>query len=201
MSEITQQMPDSLVLASGSPYRARLLARLGLPFEARAPGVDERPKPAESPEDLALRLAVCKARAATVPGHANELIIGSDQVAICDGQFLGKPGNQRKAMEQLAFCSNKVVTFYTSVALFHPGENWLASELVRFEVGMRALEAPEIERYVHRDDPIDCAGSFKWEALGISLFDYLRGDDPTALEGLPLIALCRLLRRRGYLLP
>lgn len=187
-----------LVLASSSPYRARLLARLQLPFTAVSPEVDERPEANESGPDLALRLASSKARAVT--GHAGT-IIGSDQVAVCEGQLLGKPGSAARARHQLAETAGHSVTFYTGLALWMPDSGQLMTHVEPFRVKLRALSAREIEDYVAIDNPVDCAGSFKWEALGITLFDAMHGDDPTALEGLPLIALSKMLRSLGWALP
>ncbi len=193
------QIPQ-LVLASGSLYRQRLLERLGIPFVTRPSGVDETPFENEPPEQLATRLALEKAKAAAT-GDVDELLIGSDQVAYCDGTVLGKPESHERAVAQLALCSGKSVSFYTGLSLVRPHTSWEWVRCVPFSVTLRQLTREEIEAYVRRDQPLDCAGSFKWESLGISLFQEMRGPDPTALEGLPLIALCEALRRQGYALP
>ena len=187
-----------LYLASTSPYRAELLGRLKIPFETRDPAVDETPIPGEQPKTLALRLAKMKAQSNTLD---QGIIIGSDQVAACEGETLGKPGNRANAHAQLSYCSGKVVTFYTALALWIPNVQLLLTEVVPFEVTLRSLSSAEIDRYLAFDQPFDCAGSFKWEALGISLFDRMDGNDPTSLQGLPLIALCRLLRAQSVAIP
>lgn len=192
----TMQAP--LLLASTSIYRAERLTSLGLAFDQAAPHCDETPKTGEPPEQLALRLARTKAQSLELdyPGH---LIIGSDQTAAApDGALLGKPGSVERACAQLAACSGQTVTFYSAVALAGPIEDsWSVSTEVRF----RTLSDDEIRRYVEREQPLDCAGSFKVEALGITLFDWVHSDDPQALIGLPLISLARRLRQAGYRLP
>ena len=189
-----------LLLASGSPYRARLLARLGLPFDVVATGIDEHIPSDEHAADAAQRLARAKALSVNSQ-HANTLVIGSDQVAACQGRLLGKPGSAQRAAEQLAFCAGREVTFYTGLALWHPDSNRVLEHVVEVTVRLRMLSEREIASYIKKDDPLDCAGSFKWEQLGISLFEWMRTDDPTALEGLPLITLCRDLRSFGFALP
>jgi septum formation protein len=188
-----------LILASTSPYRRDLLARLGLPFEIVRPDVDETPLPGEAPATLALRLATAKA-AAIAERHADAWVIGSDQVAELDGQPLGKPGSRPAAIAQLAAMSGRQASFATAISLRRagaPGYDALDTTVVRF----RPLAAGEIERYVDREQPYDCAGSFKSEGLGITLFDAIESADPTALVGLPLIATARLLRDAGFMLP
>lgn len=189
-----------LILASGSRYRAELLARLQLPFTARSPDIDERPQPGEAPPALAERLAREKALAIarTLPAG---LVIGSDQVADCAGQLLGKPGTAERACAQLQAASGRTVTFWTGLALADAATGTVRSTVVRCDVDFRALEPDEIRRYVALEQPLDCAGSFKAEGLGIVLFRRLASDDPTALIGLPLIALCELLRAAGVQLP
>lgn len=184
-----------LILASSSQYRRELLSRLGLPFETGRPDVDETPRHGESPAMLAVRLARAKAAALASPeGWA----IGSDQVAELDGAPLGKPGNFAAARGQLSAMSGRQVRFHTAVCLAGPngGE---AVDLT--EVRFRKLDADEIERYLQAESPLDCAGSFKCEGLGISLFEAIDSKDPTALIGLPLIALARLLRDAGFQVP
>lgn len=187
-----------LLLASGSPYRARLLARLRLPFSVTHPDVDESPNPGESGPALAERLAIAKARATSA---GTGIVIGSDQVPVCEGVLLGKPGTIARARHQLSECSGRSITFYTGLALWLPETEQLLTHVEPFRVQLRDLSEREITDYVELDNPVDCAGSFKWESLGISLFSSLHGEDPTALEGLPLIALCNLLRSLGWHLP
>lgn len=186
----------TLILASTSVYRRRLLERLGLPFEVRAPWVDETARSGESPEELVQRLAEAKARA--VAALAPEaLVIGSDQVAVLDGRVIGKPGGHAEAVAQLRRASGRVVRFVTGVWLVEgrTGRAWGA--VVPFQVHFRPLDEGLIERYLRREQPYDCAGSFKSEGLGIVLFQRLEGDDPTALMGLPLIKLVELLAAAG----
>lgn len=188
-----------LVLASGSRYRADLLRRLGLEFRAAPPDVDESPLTGEAPADLALRLAELKARSA----HANDRaawVIGSDQVADCCGQVLGKPLDLDQARRQLMAASGQAVDFHTAVCLVGPdGSQGLHSDLTR--VHFRALDATDIDRYLAREPALDCAGSFKAEGLGIVLFEAIESSDPSALVGLPLIALASMLRQAGFELP
>lgn len=195
-----------LVLASGSQYRSQLLRRLGLPFVQCSPDIDETPQTGELPDALAQRLAQEKAQAESVTlcaANASEaaIVIASDQVAACDKQLLGKPGSIDRAQAQLQAMSGRSVTFYTSLHLqclsAAPAFTALDITTVRF----RELSAAEIERYIAADDPLDCAGSFKAEALGISLFEAIDSSDPTALVGLPMIALCRGLRQLGVAIP
>lgn len=188
-----------LLLASTSPYRRELLARLRLPFEVRRPDVDETPVPGEAPEALARRLAGLKAAAvaAQAPGA---WVIGSDQVAAFGGRLLGKPGDRATAIAQLLAMSGREVRFVTAVALMRGEE----PPLIRTDdtrVRFRTLDPAGIERYVDAERPFDCAGSFKCEGLGIALFDAIETRDPTALVGLPLIATADLLRRAGFALP
>ncbi|HDS1300807.1 MULTISPECIES: Maf family nucleotide pyrophosphatase [Stenotrophomonas maltophilia group] len=188
----------SLVLASTSRYRRELLQRLGLPFDCARPEVDETPLNAETPLVLATRLATAKAAevAARYPGA---WVIGSDQVADLNGRPLGKPGTAEAACAQLAAMSGQTVRFHTAISLTRDGESLSAVDLT--EVRFRALGQEEIARYVAAEQPLDCAGSFKCEGLGISLFEAIDNRDPTALIGLPLIALCGLLRQAGFAVP
>ena len=190
-----------IVLASTSPYRRNLMRRLGLPFQCVAPEVDEYVEAGEEPEHRAIRLARLKAQcAASTRLSSPSLCIGSDQVACLGDRLLRKPGTDERAAEQLAAASGNLLKFWTSVCVASDsGDFW--SRLVACEVQMRELSSDEIEHYIAIDRPLDCAGSFKWEALGISLFEFVRSPDPTALEGLPLIALCDLLRQAGISLP
>lgn len=188
-----------LVLASTSPYRRELLARLGLPFETDRPDVDETPAPGEPPAALAARLAEAKARVVALR-HPRAWVIGSDQVAALDGRPLGKPGHRDAAAVQLRASSGRTLRFHTAFSLVQGGTVSVAhSDLT--EVVFRTLGEDEILRYLDADQPYDCAGSFKCESLGITLFDAIRSEDPTALVGLPLVALARALRRVGYRLP
>jgi septum formation protein len=191
----------SLILASTSRYRAELLARLRIPFEVRAPGVDESPLHGEAPSALAARLALSKARAvAFKDGQA--LVIGSDQVAHCAGEVLGKPGNHESAIRQLQLMRGKTTYFDTALALVNAATGREQSTIVTTSVVMRHASDEEIEAYVRLDQPFDCAGSARSEGLGIVLMERIDGDDPTALVGLPLIALVRMLRAENHpLLP
>ena len=191
-----------LILASTSHYRRELLARLGLAFDTARPEVDETPLPGESAPALATRLAQAKAQA-VADDHPRALIIGSDQVAELEGRTLGKPGTPSAAQHQLAACSGRRVRFHTAVCLTDTGTSpaRVQHALDTTEVAFRSLDAATIVRYVAAEDVLACAGSFKAEGLGISLFERIRSDDPTALIGLPLIALARLLRAAGIALP
>ncbi|PWV59534.1 Maf family protein [Plasticicumulans acidivorans] len=185
-----------LVLASTSPYRRQLLERLALPFECARPGVDETPLPGEAPRELVARLALAKASvvAQRMP-HA--LVIGSDQIAVLDDAVIGKPGTHAAAREQLQRASGRSVEFLTSLCLFDADSGNTQLEVVSLRVHFRALLPQQIERYLQREQPYDCAGSFKSEGLGIALFERLEGDDPNALIGLPLIALTTMLEAEG----
>ncbi|WP_238382864.1 Maf family protein [Cognatilysobacter segetis] len=189
----------ALVLASTSRYRRELLSRLGVPFDCAAPGVDETPLRDEAPGDLVVRLARAKA-AAVARARPDDCVIGSDQLAAFDGRVLGKPGVPERACEQLAAMSGKSVEFLTALCVMR-GESEIGLHVDRTVVRFRALTAVEIERYVAAERPLDCAGSFKSEGLGIALFDAIETEDPTGLVGLPLIATARLLRAAGFDLP
>lgn len=191
-------MAMRLVLASTSPYRRGLLARFGIAFDTARPEVDETPLPGESPADLAGRLAVAKARAVAAGGDA--WVIGSDQVAGLDGRPLGKPGSRDRAIEQLRAMSGRAVEFQTGVCVAG-GDGAHQFALDTTVVRFRALGDEEIARYVDAEQPFDCAGSFKAEGLGITLFEAIETRDPTALIGLPLIETARLLRAAGFTLP
>ena len=172
-----------------------MLERLRLPFESVAPDVDETPLPGEDARALSLRLAEAKA-AAIASSQPHAVIIGSDQVPSLDGALLDKPGSIANAEAQLNRCSGRTVVFYTGLCVRAPARAPLL-DCVAVEVSFRKLDASEISRYVELDRPLDCAGSFKWESLGITLFESMVGPDPTALEGLPLISLSRMLRASG----
>lgn len=182
-----------LVLASSSPFRRELLARLGLPFTTHAPAIDEAPLPGEAGIDLARRLAALKARAVATR-EDNALVIGSDQVALREGTLLGKPGTAAQAVEQLLAAAGKAVRFYTGLCLLDVASGREQLDVVEYAVHFRSLSRAEAERYVAREQPLNCAGSFKSEGLGIVLFERLVGDDPTSLIGLPLIRLSQMLR-------
>jgi septum formation protein len=191
-----------LILASSSRYRSALLQRLGLDFATASPDIDETPRPGEAAEALVTRLSRAKATAASVtavPGTLSEtaLVIGSDQVAVLDGRILGKPGTEARARAQLAELSGRRVLFLTGLCLLTVPAATAEQTVVVTEVQFRRLDSAEIDDYVARERPLDCAGAFKSEALGIALFEAIRADDPTALIGLPLIALCGMLRRAG----
>lgn len=189
-----------IVLGSTSRYRAELLRRLLADFAQAAPGTDETPWPGEGPAARALRLAIAKAEA-VAREYRNALVIGSDQVAEIDGLVLDKPGSTERARAQLAASSGRDVHFHTALCLLdaHDGRQQVHVDHTR--VHFRVLDAREIERYVAREQPLDCAGSFKCEGLGISLFERIDSEDPSALVGLPLIALARLLRATGVAVP
>ncbi len=190
----------ALVLGSTSRYRRELLTRLGLPFTTEAPGVDETPQKGESPRDLAVRLALAKARD-VARRHPQAIVIGSDQVADLAGQPLGKPGNHERAVAQLRAMRGQTVIFQTAVSVVCQATGFKQSDLAAVQVRFRALEDDEIERYLRAEQPYDCAGSAKSEGLGIALLDAILSDDPTALIGLPLIRTARLLRAAGLRLP
>jgi septum formation protein len=189
-----------LVLASTSRYRAELLSRLRLSFTQAAPRVDETPKAGETAEKLAARLARAKAQA-VAKVHPERVVIGSDQAASCMNRMIGKPGDRATACEQLAFMSGRSVMFVTGLALVGPDLPRPLTALDVTIVKLRRLTAADIERYVDAEPAFDCAGSFKMEGLGITLFEEIQSRDPTALIGLPLIATARLLRKAGYDLP
>ncbi len=189
-----------LVLASTSRYRRELLSRLGLPFTAVAPDADETPLPGEAPAATALRLASEKARSvASAWPHA--LIVGSDQVADADGVAVGKPGTAAAARAQLARLSGRTVVFHTGVALLDAASGSCQTALVDVRSRFRPLSSATIDAYLVREQPYDCAGSVKSEGLGIALFEAIESDDPTALVGLPLISVVRMLGAAGVAVP
>ena len=190
----------ALLLASTSPYRRQLLARLGLPFETLAPGVNEAHVEQESPADRALRLGLEKANAVAL-AHPEAVVIGADQVAVCGERILDKPGTAARCLEQLGGLSGRVATFYTACAVLGGARGVHLAHIDTTSVLVRSLENAEIERYVARERPFDCAGGFRAEALGISLFESIESRDPTALIGLPLIWVAAALREAGFLLP
>jgi septum formation protein len=195
------QSPHSkLILASSSPYRRLLLKQLNLPFDTHAPNVDESALPGEAITSLVARLARQKSLAVARQFPA-ATVIGSDQLAECLGEVVGKPGTADKAIRQLQKFSQQTVSFHTAVAIHCVRSDFLFERCVVTKVRFRRLEDDEIRRYVKADDPVDCAGSFKSEALGISLLDSMTSDDPTAIIGLPLIDLSHGLRKAGFILP
>ncbi len=185
-----------LVLASGSPYRKALLQRLGLPFTVEVPAVEECRLAGESPPAMAMRLAEAKARA-VASRLAAGLVIASDQVAALGQEIMGKPGGFERAREQLARAAGRTLCFHTALCVFNAGSGRRHLDLVPCEVTFRELSPAEIENYLRRESPYDCAGAFKSEGLGIALLSRMHGNDPTALIGLPLIRLCEMLRAEG----
>ncbi|MGV7093712.1 Maf family protein [Siccibacter turicensis] len=186
----------AIVLASTSPFRRALLEKLDIPFITDAPDADETPYPHESAPQLVQRLAGAKAQAlaARYPQH---LIIGSDQVCVLNGVITGKPHTRENAIAQLTQASGNSITFYTGLALLNTATGRQQTLCEPFQVHFRQLQAQEIHAYVDKEQPLHCAGSFKSEGLGITLFDRLEGRDPNTLVGLPLIALCEMLRNEG----
>ena len=198
MIKIQTPMSDqrNLILASTSPFRRALLEKLEIPFLTQSPEVDETVKAGETPEQLVIRLAEAKARAGA-GGQPAALVIGSDQVACVDGEILGKPGSRDRAIQQLEKASGKAVTFYTGLCLFDAASGETQEECVPFRVHFRKLTRAQIEGYIDKEQPLNCAGSFKSEGLGIALFHKLEGDDPNTLIGLPLIRLVAMLEKVG----
>ena len=198
-----QTMNDSaptLVLASTSPFRKALLQRLGIPFETVSPDVDETARYGESPHALVTRLSEAKAIAGAA-SFDNALVIGSDQLAVCNDDVLGKPGNYEKAFEQLECLSGNRVSFLTGLCLYNSQTGACQLDLVAYHVVFRELGSGQIDRYLKAEQPYNCAGSFKSEGLGISLFESMQGDDPNALIGLPLIRLVTWLNEAGIAIP
>ncbi len=189
-------MMKKLILASSSPYRRALLDKLGMPYESISPDIDESAQPGESPESLVQRLSLHKARAVARLTPA-ALIIGSDQVAVLDGMIIGKPLTHEKACAQLQRASGRSVRFITGLCLLDSASGRTQIEAVEYKVHFRVLSADMIERYLKRDMPYQCAGSFKAEGLGIALFERLEGADPSSLIGLPLIRLIHMLENEG----
>lgn len=185
-----------LILASSSPFRRELLARLRLPFETFSPAADESLLPDEDAPAAVARLAELKVRSVATR-QSGGLIIGSDQLAVLDGEILGKPGNHERAVNQLTRASGKTVTFYTGLCLMDSDSQRLQNEVIPFGVVFRSLNSRQIEGYLRRERPYNCAGSFKSEGLGIALFERLQGEDPTSLIGLPLIRLIGMLEAEG----
>jgi septum formation protein len=199
-SEIPDRMEKQLVLGSTSPFRRELLERLSLPFITASPEIDESRLHNESPQELVLRLSEVKARK-VAESYPDALIIGSDQVACNEGEILGKPGGRENAILQLEKASGRQVVFYTGLCLYDAANDSAQLLCEPFTVHFRVLDRGQIERYLDREEPYNCAGSFKSEGLGISLFERLEGDDPNALIGLPLIRLIRMLEKVGIAVP
>ncbi len=192
--------PPPLVLGSSSPYRAALLRRLGLPFTTASPAIDESPLPGETPEAMVRRLTRAKAEAVAAE-HPAHLIIASDQCAVCEGRVLGKPGDHERAVAQLLGFSGRAVRFLTGLALYNSASGHLQLDVVPYTVHFRELDRARVERYLRAERPYQCAGSFRSEGLGITLFRRMVGDDPNALVGLPLIRLTDFLAAEGIELP
>ena len=188
-----------LILGSTSVYRRELLSRLRIPFDVVSPEVDETPHPSETPQQLACRLAMAKARAVAVR-HPASVVIGSDQVADLDGEPMGKPHTHDRAVEQLRRMRGKAVIFQTAVAVVCQEIKFAQMDLAQVKVTFRDLSDAEIEAYLLAETPYDCAGSAKSEGLGIAILESIDNDDPTALVGLPLIRTCRMLRAAGLVL-
>ncbi len=190
----------SLILGSTSPFRKELLERLKLDFTTDSPDIDETPLQDEKAENYVLRLSLEKAKAVAAR-HDNALIIASDQCSVLNGEIRGKPGNHQNAVKQLTESSGNRVSFLTGLCLYDCRDDSYQLEMVPFHVDFRDLSESEIESYLQAEQPYGCAGSFKSEGLGVTLFKRLEGEDPTALIGLPLIKLSEMLRLKGFLLP
>ena len=186
-----------LVLGSTSPFRKAILNKLGIAFETASPDVDETALPNETPQQLVERLSIAKARA--VAGKLDgALVIGSDQVSVIDGEIIGKPHTHENAVKQLQNASGKTITFYTGLCLYNSDTQHYQSEVVPFNVVFRQLTDQQINSYLEKEKPYNCAGSFKSEALGIVLFEKLEGEDPNTLMGLPLIRLVKMLEKEQF---
>ena len=186
-----------LVLGSTSPFRKALLQRLGIDFECDSPDIDETPLKDEPVEEMVVRLAIAKAQAISAR-HPNSLIIGSDQSAVLNGKKLSKPGNFENAFKQLSRASGQKITFQTGLCLLNTRTGNIQSSCVPYTVVFKELTPTMIESYLHKEEPYNCAGSFKSEALGIALFERFEGNDPNALIGLPLIELVNFLDNEGF---
>ena len=186
-----------LVLGSTSPFRKALLERLHIDFECDSPDIDETALEDEAVEDMVVRLAIAKAQAISAR-HPDSLIIGSDQSAVLNGEKLSKPGNFENAFKQLSRASGQKITFQTGLCLLNTRTGNIQSSCVPYTVVFKQLTAKMIENYLHKEEPYNCAGSFKSEALGIALFERFEGNDPNALIGLPLIELVNFLGNEGF---
>ncbi|RBO82788.1 Maf family protein [Marinomonas aquiplantarum] len=198
-------MQKNIILGSSSPYRKALLERLQLTFECLSPDINEEAHPAETPQQLVARLSIEKAEAVakqlkeqkTSADEVCDIIITSDQVAVLDGVILGKPHTHQKAIQQLTKFSGRKVSFLTGLCVYNSITNNYEYSLSQYDVHFRSLSDTEIKHYIEIEQPLDCAGSFKCEGLGVTLFEKMAGNDPNSLIGLPLIELCRLLRNQG----
>lgn len=197
---VYKYMEKQLILGSTSPFRKELLQRFKLAFTTDKPDIDETPLINESPETYVKRLSLEKAKV-VAERHPNTLVIGSDQCSILEGQIHGKPGNHLNAVKQLSESSGKRVSFLTGLCLYDSSDHSYQLDLVPYHVDFRNLNQKEIESYLQAEKPYNCAGSFKSEGLGITLFKRMHGDDPTSLIGLPLIRLAEMLRNKGIALP
>lgn len=193
-------MTRSIILASTSPFRKELMDKLHIAYSTATPNIDESSLANETPEEMVKRLSLEKAKA-VADENSDALIIGSDQCAVLDTLVMGKPGTHEKAIQQLRNSSGKTVSFLTGLCVYDAKNQTYQVECVPFEVGFRDLTDIEIENYLRIEEPYNCAGSFKSEALGITLFNKMQGEDPSALIGLPLIMLCEMLRNKGVSLP
>lgn len=198
VSDQIDTRPAQIVLASASRYRKAQLAQLDLEFSCDTADIDESRLPGELPEAMALRLSKAKAEAVAGNQHEPALIIGSDQTASCKGQVLGKPGNAERAVEQLLLCSGSTVIFHSGLCVLDTVSHKFATQCTRTKVRFRQISEQQVRTYIKKEQPLDCAGSFKCEGLGICLFESISSDDPSALVGLPLIALCNLLSHFNY---
>jgi len=192
--------PIKIILASSSPYRKALLERLQLEFSTESPNIDEESLEGESIKNYVVRLAEAKAKHVATK-HAKSIVIGSDQALECDGKILGKPGSHEIAKQQLMAMSNMTLLFYTGLCVFDSSTDKSEKDVIIYRVSFRKLGEEEIEDYLHKEQPYNCAGSFMSERLGVSLMSKMQGEDPTALIGLPLIRLCEMLRNLGVKLP
>lgn len=186
-----------LILASTSPFRKAILDKLGVNFDTASPETDETALENESPQQLVERLSIAKAKA-IADKSSDALVIGSDQVSVINGDIIGKPHTHENAIKQLQNASGKTVTFYTGLCLYNSDTKQYQSEVVPFDVIFRELSEQQIENYLQKEKPYNCAGSFKSEALGIVLFDQLIGEDPNTLMGLPLIRLVKMLENESF---
>lgn len=189
-------MTRRLILGSTSPYRRELMQRLAIPFETAAPDIDETRFDGESARDMVLRLSLQKAQAVAAQ-YPDALIIGSDQCAVLHEQVIGKPGSHDNAVQQLQNSSGQTVAFLTGLCLYDSRDGSYQLDVVLFAVDFRELTDAEIDAYLRKDQPYNCAGSFRSESLGITLFKRMHGDDPSALMGLPLIRLSQMLKQAG----
>ncbi|GMR16870.1 MAG: nucleoside triphosphate pyrophosphatase [Gammaproteobacteria bacterium] len=186
-----------LILASTSLFRKAILDKLGIEFETASPETDETPLEDETPQQLVERLSIAKAKA-VADKTSNALVIGSDQVSVINGEIIGKPLTHENAVKQLQNASGKTVTFYTGLCLYNSATHQYQSEVVPFNVVFRQLSEQQIDSYLKKEQPYNCAGSFKSEALGIILFEKLQGEDPNTLMGLPLIRLVKMLEKEHF---